>query len=623
MLDSQIEQIHQRRLLQLILIATVPLIVIGVKYLIESSVLDAAILLSTAIILSFVFGAARRGMHTLASFSFILVLTLMVIVFQWTTGGLRDTSTLGLPAILVFAAMIGAYRFYSILLGLIVVNTLALGVATVLGYPFETKVSGYSLAVNVAVIVFMTGLAVRIMTMDNIRLLTQLRTSISATEKARAKVEYQAYHDYLTDLPNRLAAEEHFYQLMRAIDAGEIAEGAVIYIDFDEFKGINDSLGHNVGDQFLIQKTQQLWQQLRPGDQLCRIGGDEFLVLVSDLSGGALSEYANQFRRQVLIEVQVDSHVLSCSCSIGIVLLPKDARSYQEAVQRADIAMYSAKNSGKNVISYYQEDMGSRAQRRYLLQNQLAKSAFEKEFTLAVQPIVDIKTNAIVAAEALARWNHPIFGAISPMEFIPLAEANGTIDAISGYILGESAKLLRDIVAISDSFYLTVNISPSQLRHPQFIDKCVATVEEYGVPIHRFKFEVTESQILHSDPVFEDNLERLKSMGVGLLLDDFGTGYSNLSRLQKMAFQAIKIDKSFIEFCYKSNEKMSLLESITAMINKLGVEIVAEGIEESEELNVVAELGIAKGQGYFWSEPLSATAFLGRYLPLLKDQKPI
>ncbi|MDX1343405.1 MAG: GGDEF domain-containing protein, partial [Reinekea sp.] len=329
-------QIHRRRLIQLTGLAEVPLLFIGFKSLIEKSYLDASVLLISAVAMLSVFWALHKGKQSLASFNFVLILTLMVLFLQWNFGGIIDVSMLALPGILIFAAMIGALRIYNGLLLIMVANVLLMGYMSDQGFMFLMPSNGISSAMNVAVILLVVGFATRILSRDNFSLLKQLRLQIEEAETARNVVEHQAYHDYLTDLPNRMMAEKTFLEIQQRLKRHPEMTGGVIYIDFDEFKDINDNLGHAVGDQFLIRKTKRLKECTRVTDTLCRIGGDEFLVLVEDANEVQLAQFAGKLLDEVMAVENFDGHSLHCTCSIGIVFLPKDAHTYEQAVQMAD-----------------------------------------------------------------------------------------------------------------------------------------------------------------------------------------------------------------------------------------------------------------------------------------------
>ena len=607
------QQIHFRRLLQLVTIAEVTLVVIGLKLYFEGSHPDSFIILATSILMLGVLWLIRNNKHEIASLVFITLLSTTIMLVQWVSGGIVDSSVVALPGILIFAAMIGAIRVYNFLLVVLAANLLLMGFVSNKGYEFVGQDHGFSNALNVAVILLVVGIAARMLTTDNLNLLNALGEKIAQVEQAKQLVQYQAEHDYLTKLPNRMMAEKIFEQIMHRLERGDFNSAGAIYVDFDEFKAINDNLGHSTGDEFLVEKAKSMQQALGGVGTVCRIGGDEFLILIEDIGVDELAMRADAINQEVMRELNIDGHLLHCTSSIGIVRLPTDAVTYEQAVQRADIAMYRAKKAGKNQVQFYDQTMETTLQRRYSIQNRLSTALLEKEFSIALQPIIDIDSGKMVGAEALARWQHSAFGAISPMEFIPIAESSGTIDELSAFVLEQTCSVLALVLKTQADFYVSINISPIQLRNEAFFAGCQAIVNKYGLPASALKFEITETQIIERDPIFDANIRKIQDSGIGLLLDDFGTGYSNLSHMQKMNFETIKIDRSFIFACYKNMDTKTLLRSITAMAEQLDVDIVAEGIEDEHELHEVKRLGIQKGQGYYWSKPLPVADFMTTY----------
>lgn len=619
-MQQSAQQIHKRRLVQLTAVAEIPLLFIGFKTLWEGETLNSIILLSVAALLSSVFILVRLDKQMWASIAFLIILTSLIFLLQWIGGGVKDDSSIALPTLLIFAAMIGALPFFNALLALILVNTILLGVADSLGYNFVTPGTSTSDAINIAVVLLIVGIATRLLTRDNLHLLQELGRRISEVEEAKSHVEHQANHDHLTGLPNRLQAETKFREIRARLDRDPQMTAGVIYIDFDEFKEINDSLGHDIGDQFLIAKSKRLKDNLRTYDAVCRIGGDEFLVLTENIDENQLAELATKLLNVITIEESIGENRLACTCSVGIVCLPKDADSYEQAVQRADIAMYRSKHLGKNQFHFYNENMETSVQRRFEIQNRMVSAILTKEFNVAYQPIYAIGSQQIIGAEALARWHHPILGDVSPGEFVPIAEASGSIDELCAFVLNQTCELLEELLKLQPDFYISINISPYQLQSAHFFKKCEAVFDQFDLPMSALKFEITETQIISRDPVFEENIAAIHEAGIGLLLDDFGTGYSNLSHLQKMQFETIKIDRSFIFDCYKDKNSVTLLKSIAAMAEQLDVDIVAEGIENESEYQEVLRLGIQKGQGFYWSRGLNHRQFIPFFEKSLSEQ---
>lgn len=606
-MQTNVDQLFRHRLTQLVVMTEIPFVALGVKGIYLEYYVDAWILLSVSVLLLAVPWLNYRHQYKAASTLFIVLIALTMVALQWATGGIRDNTVLALPALLLFAAMIGFDRFFNVLLIFLVGNILLMGLASDAGLVFAANDNGLSSAFNISVILLVSAIATRILVRDNLNLVSLLNNQVNEVRKAKDDVEFRALHDNLTNLPNRQFAEEHFDVLTHRHSRGMISTAAIIYVDFDEFKDINDTLGHAMGDRFLAAKAQALVDCTRVTDQVCRIGGDEFLILVEDLDELQLAQLAEKLLTHAMREVQIDGNLLNCTCSIGIVRVPEDAESYADAVKRADIAMYRSKRDGKNRFHFYDASMEATVNRRYQLQSQIISAILDGQFYVVLQPIFCLETGNILGAEALARWAHPELGEISPVEFIPLAEANGLIEELCAFVMHESLEATKTLRGIQPNFYVTVNVAPSQLRNPTFIKSCKDVIADSTLPFEALKLEITESEMIEQDPQFDATMAQLHHHGIRLLLDDFGTGYSNLAHVQKMLFEAIKIDRLFVSRCHLNNENDALLRALVAMSAELDVELIAEGIETEAELSRIRELGIVKGQGFLLSRPLRSS----------------
>lgn len=602
--------IHRQRLALLVIITEVPILGIGIKALLEGLPRDGIILGVLAVALLIVPLLSAKQKHEMASYVFILFLTAATLLLHWTSGGIKDNAILVLPGILIYAALLGVDRIYIPLLVLMACNLLLMGYLSDQGMEFNPRSDGLSSAVNVTLVLIIIGITVRILTRDKINLLARLNMQVKEVHLANEKMEYQALHDPLTQLANRKLAEQYFEGIQQRLSRKVIDTAGVIYVDFDEFKDINDTLGHAYGDQFLTEKAQTLINCTRKNDRVCRIGGDEFLIMVEGLDAMQMALFAQKLLDQAMTEVTVKGHKLNCTCSIGIVLLPKDANNYEDAVKRADIAMYRSKKQGKNRYQFYSDELEAVVQRRYRLQSQMMSAVLDSQFRIVLQPIVELTTRRIIGAEALARWEHPELGLIGPDEFIPLAESNGVIDELCAFVMYEALDAVKNLRTVIPDFYISVNIAPTQLKSLDFFNKCQQIIGQSPVPTSALKLEITESDIIERDRVFDENILHIHQNQIGLLLDDFGTGYSNLAHLQKMNFESIKVDRQFITACHLNDETRTLLRSIVAMARELDIDLIAEGIEIEAELNEILNLGIRKGQGYLFARPVEVAELL-------------
>lgn len=607
-----IQDLFRRRLTQLVITAQAPLVIIGIKSLYEGATASASIMLTVAVVLLFVPLLVRQQNHEAASLLFIGLLTSLVILLQWTFGGIKDNSILALPSILIFAAMIGLRKAYAALLAIMVINLLAMGYFSDRGIEFNPAENGFSGAITVSILLVVIAISARILNRDNQNLLVLLNRQVNEVRQAKEDVERQTLHDPLTQLPNRKYAEKHFADVQERLSRKLIHHAGLLYVDLDDFKDINDTLGHTVGDQFLQAVAREMQACTRSTDRIFRIGGDEFLILVEELDELQLVQMAQKLIDQAMREIVIGGHFLHCTSSIGIVQLPKDANDYAEAVKRADIAMYRSKKSGKNQYHFYDSSMEASVQRRYTLQSQIMSAVIEEQIFIEFQPIVDIPSGHMVGAEILARWAHPELGLISPVEFIPLAEAAGVIDELCLFVMHKALSSVHRMRKVQPEFYVSVNIEPSQLNTKAFFTKCWQIIDETNVSTSALKLEVTESDLIEPTDTFNRNIEQLHQHQIGLLLDDFGTGYSNLAHLQKMDFECIKVDQQFIRNCQMNPETGKLLKAIVAMSHELDVDLIAEGIETEDELAEVNRLGIGKGQGYLFARPMCGEALIDR-----------
>lgn len=598
------------RLKQLIYMTLLVMVFFSIKMFLERDLLNTAIVIVSTLLLAIGPVLIKKGRPDIASFVLIGVISVTVLSLMWAGAGIKDSALLGLPGVLVFTVMIGALRLFKWVLLLFASSILLMGWASTAGwYVFAEASFGFNAAVNAVVILLLVGLATRIMARDYLIVFDEMENNFALLERAKAAVEHQALHDQLTGLPNRLSAEQHFERAIAKVRRAGNARLGLLYIDLDEFKDINDEYGHETGDRYLVEKSQQLKQGLRQSDVVCRIGGDEFLVLIDDIESETLATIAAKIQTILAQSVAIEGRTFITTGSIGLVIVPDDADRYDIAVKRADIAMYRAKEQGKNQFHFYDSALEARVHRRLALQNHFVEGLANQEFAIYVQPIYSLGSGRQVGAEVLARWTHPSLGVISPDEFIPLAESNGFIHELGDWVLEQACDWLAKSVCAVDAFYLSVNVSPLQLKQASFLDRLRHCLTCYDVNAKHLKLEVTESQFIEADDNLSVMLQEIHALGIGLFLDDFGTGFSNLAQLQKMQFETIKIDRSFVSDCPVYAEKPPLLRAIVSLATELNVKLVAEGVETEDEAQVLRQLGIHFGQGYLWQKPTPTQAF--------------
>ncbi|OYY93081.1 MAG: two-component system response regulator [Hydrogenophilales bacterium 28-61-23] len=436
-------------------------------------------------------------------------------------------------------------------------------------------------------------------------------TDISQLKRSEAQLEHLAHHDPLTGLPNRLLLQSRLIHALERADRHR-QRVAVLYIDLDRFKNINDSLGHPVGDELLQSLSLRMTERLREDDTLGRLGGDEFLLILEDLDR---PEYAAGVAQNLihLLERPFDlpsGHEVYVGASIGISLFPDDGRSVTELIQHADVAMYQAKESGRNTYSFYTPALTLAANERLELEARIRRGLAQGEFVLHFQPQLDMQTGALIGCEALVRWNTPEEGMISPARFIPLAEETGLIVPLGDWVLQTACAQAR---AWLDAGYpellMAVNLSARQLQQRDIVQKIAQALEQTGLPASHLKLELTESMILGQGELAIDLLHAIKALGVSLSIDDFGTGYSSLAYLKRFPIDEVKIDRSFVRDIPHDASDMEIASAIIGMAQGLKLKVMAEGVETQAQLNFLADQGCHAYQGFLFSKAIPADAF--------------
>lgn len=449
------------------------------------------------------------------------------------------------------------------------------------------------------------------------------------TEQRRAAelIEYQASYDELTSLPNRRLFMDRLNQSLARTKRRE-QRGAVLFFDLDNFKNINDSLGHPVGDELLRQVAQRIKRGLREEDTVARLGGDEFVVLISELAENekeALTQVqllAEKIRHRLIVPYAIDTHELHVSASIGIALFPVADESPDDILRQADTAMYRAKESGRNVVRFFLPSMQQAADQRLQTLNELRQALPRAEFRLYFQPQFDARQR-LCGAEALLRWQHPQRGIVSPADFIALAEESGLVVEIGDWVLLQSLRQLREWQAALADLTLSrvaVNVSALQFRQADFVRKVEGALAESGALPTMLTLEMTESILLEEFDETVAKINALKRLGVRFALDDFGTGYSSLSYLKRLPLDELKIDRSFIRELAEETNDAVLVDTILTMAKRIGVEVVAEGVETESVVDYLRERGCPVFQGYYFGKPCAVDQFAQLYLQQTEEK---
>ncbi len=433
-------------------------------------------------------------------------------------------------------------------------------------------------------------------------------TDITSRKNAEEKLLHDALHDSLTNLPNRSLLLDRMEQAMRQFrrDTGKLF--AVLYFDLDRFKNINDSLGHSVGDQLLIQCAGRLERFLRPGDTLARLGGDEFAILLNDIED--ITDATNVAERihELLNEsFSIDGHTVFTAASIGITLSAEKYEYPQDMLRDADLAMYRAKRSSNITYEVFDSEMHASAVALLKLETDLRGALEHDEFVMHYQPIIDLVTGRMSGCEALVRWRHPQRGLMYPEQFIMVAEETGLIVPLSWWVLEESCRQTRlwQKKYRHSELSISVNISGKLFLHDDMVSQMKAILARTELPAGSLRLEITESAIMdHCDEALAA-LAELRRLGIELYIDDFGTGYSSLSYLQRFAYDTLKIDKSFVNHVEHAGDSNSIVRAIIALGSMLGMKVIAEGVETPEQLHMLQELHCPEAQGYWFSRPLN------------------
>lgn len=427
-----------------------------------------------------------------------------------------------------------------------------------------------------------------------------------ALESGRDRLRHEATHDSLTGLCNRTLFADRTEAALRETDDDHTL--AVLFIDLDDFKVINDSLGHFAGDELLKEASVRLLRCVRPGDVVARLGGDEFAVLLrSAVDRNDVISVARRVLDAMAQPIDLGRRSVRASCSIGIAIDLDETTEVETLLRNADVAMYLSKSRGKGRFEFFEARMHEDAIERLDLKADLERAVENKEFVLHYQPIFDLQTGHVVLVEALIRWKHPQRGMIGPDRFIPLAEENGLIVPIGNWVLLEACKqaaMWRRMDGIDDALSISVNLSMRQLQDGQLLNVLTAALKDSGLPANRLVLEITESMLAVDADRTAGVLEQLKTIGVKIAIDDFGTGYSSLSYLRAFPVDSIKIDKSFIRELHTSKTTTALIEAVVNLASALGAYTVAEGIEYSEQANILRKLGCNRAQGYYYCRPL-------------------
>jgi diguanylate cyclase (GGDEF)-like protein len=421
------------------------------------------------------------------------------------------------------------------------------------------------------------------------------------TERTRAeeKIRHMARHDGLTGLPNRAAFRDEMEQALKRVRRRQMF--GVLCLDLDNFKNVNDTLGHVVGDKLLCAVAKRLKDLVRETDVIARLGGDEFAVLQADVEK---PEFAGAFAQRIITAIKrpydLDGHQVVVSTSIGIAVAPNDGETTEQLLRNADMALYRAKSDGRSAFRYFEPEMDEQLQTRRLLEMDLRDAVARGEFQLYYQPQVDTLTERVTGCEALLRWDSPTRGMVPPSAFVPLAEEIGLILPIGEWVLEQAC---CEAATWPNAIRVAVNLSPAQFKSRNLVQSVLNALAISGLEPARLELEITESVLLNNNEATLATLHQLRSHGIKISMDDFGTGYSSLSYLRSFPFDKIKIDRSFIKDISAKGDCAAIVKAVAGLGKGLGIATTAEGVETMEQLRHVRAEGCTEVQGYLYSEP--------------------
>jgi diguanylate cyclase (GGDEF)-like protein len=613
--DADVDSIgcrfKSRRLFQVIVATMIGLAISGAINLIEGDWTNLDVYVPAQLALLCALWALRKARFELANAVLLVTATLAISVLVWQNSGLRDPAMIAYPAILAFASTMGGRRLFVFLLAMILLVVALVGVANLQGWHVNA-VPTHTLGsmINVSIVLSLTAFLIWLMAGDLRTALANVTAENERVRRSQARIEFLATHDSLTGLPNRILARDRFGHAI-ALARRHQTMAALVFLDLDNFKSINDSLGHPRGDELLRRVGERLTTGLRDSDTVCRQGGDEFLILLGDVrDSGDVAEIGAKLLGQLTAPLLLDGLEVSTSGSMGIAMYPDDGADFDELLKKADIAMYVAKDAGRNALRFFANEMSSSVLEDVHLVSAMRTALARGEFMLHYQPQFDLASGGVVGAEALLRWRHPELGLVPPSRFIPLAEQSGLIVELGAWVLAEACRQMQRwrSMGLAD-LTISVNVSSLQFQRDVIETDIVNALDVSGLPASALELELTESLLIQDSAMISALLRRLRGRGVSFSIDDFGIGYSNLGYLKRFEVSRLKIDQSFVRRLTDDRHDEAIVGAIIQMSTSLGLVTIAEGVESESTLARLIELGCDQGQGLHWAPAMPSGEF--------------
>lgn len=604
-------QLQARRLRQIASVLSVALAVIVIQAALLGTWLPAVLGVVALACVRSSAQMSRRGELDRATLILLSTLTATASVAMWGNQGLYNGTLLTFPVILILAGMLARPRLF---VGLLVAMLAVIGLITMvslLGWrTFVPEPLTLNRLITLSCILLVCAFAIWRLARDLRDAMDNLQTEVEQVKRSELSLSHLAQHDVLTGLPNRLLVRDRLEQAV--VQARRYRKQvALLYLDLDNFKLINDSLGHAAGDELLQAVAARLQGAVRAADTVSRQGGDEFLLVLSDIAEQqAITHVVQQVLADLAPPFILQGMSVVSSCSIGIATYPENGDSFAQLLQQADMAMYQAKAAGRNTFRFFDQAMNVRLAEQLQLEAGMRQALQQEAFVLHYQPIVDIHSGRLLAAEALVRWQHPERGLLGPDQFIGLAERSGLIVELGDWVLNTACQQLVawQTAGLAD-LCVSVNLSPVQFRRGDLDQQVQAALTRSGLAPAALELELTESLLLQDSDKFISLLMRVKALGVSLAIDDFGTGYSNLAYLQRFQVDKLKIDKSFVCKLQGDQQAQAIVMAIIQMAKSLHLRTTAEGIEDDAARQLLADMGCDQAQGYWFARPLPAADF--------------
>ncbi|WP_337879713.1 bifunctional diguanylate cyclase/phosphodiesterase [Rheinheimera sp.] len=529
-------------------------------------------------------------------------LTIAISGLLLINSGIHDPLIICYPMILMFAALFAGPRLYLSLVTFMLVFCCSL--AAVDWWQQNLTAVGpvrWQTIVTLAMLFSVCGFAVRMVAQDFRTLLKELSDENLRVQQSHKTILHLAQTDRLTGLAQRDFARQCFEQWHQ-----QHVELAVVLLDLDQFKPVNDSLGHSVGDQVLAEIASRLAQQLNDGEIACRFGGDEFVLVLRSVTEAQLFPRLQQLLQLIQKPVQVEEYSIQLSASVGVAFSSPQQHDFNQLCRMADQAMYKAKDAGRNTYRLYRSEWQQHQTDTLKLITELRQAVHQQQLELHYQPKYELSTGQLNGVEALLRWQHPELGWVGPQHFIPLAEETGLIDSLGLWVLRQACQQAVQWYLAGQPLVVAVNLSARQFRSGQLPQQVAITLADTGLPAHLLELELTESMLMDEQYQVQQQLAELMQTGVKLAIDDFGTGYSNLHYLSKFHAATLKIDQSFILQLNSSIRDQALVSGMIQLAHSLGLAVVAEGVERSEVATLLSQMHCDSAQGYLWSKPVPA-----------------